>query len=311
MERRDFIKQTALGSVGAAAVNALAGENKGIPKRPYGKTGIELSIIGFGGIVVTDTEPSQAAEYVKRAVERGVNYFDVAPSYGNAEERLGPALKPYRDQVFLACKTTERAAGGANKELRNSLKLMQTDHFDLYQLHALSKMEDLDTATGKGGAMETYLKAKEEGLIKHIGFSAHSAEVALEALNRYDFDSVLFPFNFVCWHEGEFGPQVLEKAKEKGAARLALKAMAYTKKSQGESRYNKCWYTPVSDKEKVEMALRFTLSLDITAAIPPGEAELFFMALDVAESFHPLSGDEQTEVKELAQGVEPIFRKGA
>jgi aryl-alcohol dehydrogenase-like predicted oxidoreductase len=148
-------------------------------RRPLGNTGAELSIIGFGGIVVMNVEPSEAADRVAEAVDRGVNYFDVAPSYGNAEERLGPALEPYRDRVFLACKTQKRTRDEAAQELRESLQRMRTDHFDLYQLHAMTTREDLETATGPGGALEAFVAAREQGLIRHIGFSAHNVDVAL------------------------------------------------------------------------------------------------------------------------------------
>nr|MBC8191083.1 aldo/keto reductase [FCB group bacterium] len=114
-------------------------------KRKLGKTDEYLSIVGFGGIVLTDEEPENAKQIVATAVEeRGINYFDVAPSYGNAEERLGPALEPYRDSVFLACKTGKRDAKGAEEELHQSLKYLRTDHFDLYQFHGVSSMEDVE-----------------------------------------------------------------------------------------------------------------------------------------------------------------------
>ncbi|MEW6238950.1 MAG: aldo/keto reductase [Candidatus Omnitrophota bacterium] len=296
----------------SAVINPVlaAGERKlSLQQRSYGDTGRKLSIIGFGGIVVMNAEQSHANEIVAQAVERGVNYFDVAPTYGDAQDRLGPALEPFRDGVFLACKTTQRLQKGAEEELHDSLKKLRTDHFDLYQLHGLAKMEDLDAATGTGGALETFVKAREKGLIRYIGFSAHSAEVAVEAMNRFDFDSVLFPFNYVTWHEGSFGPQVLAKAKEKNVARLALKAMAHSPWPQGASRekYGKCWYQPVLDEKEADRALRFTLSLDITAAIPPGEEALFLQALDIAERFSVLTPEEEKEVKQMAQGVKPIF----
>ncbi len=316
MDRRDFLKQSTLASIGLAygTSTSLASEKKGeLRKRRYGSQGPELSIIGFGGIVIRGAEQSHANKVVAKAVERGVNYFDVAPTYGDAEERLGPALEPFREEAFLACKTHQREKDGAEKELHESLKKLRTDHFDLYQLHALSSMEDVDQVFAKDGAMQVFLKAKEEGLVKNLGFSAHSAEAAIAAMERYDFDSILFPFNYVTWHEGDFGPQVIEKAKEKGAARLALKAMAKTRwpEDADRSEYKKCWYQPVSERENAEMALRFTLSLDVTAAIPPGEEELFFLALDIAEQYSPLSEQEQTEVKQMAQGVTPIFSRNA
>ncbi|MGC9329966.1 MAG: aldo/keto reductase [Candidatus Hinthialibacter sp.] len=315
MERREFIQKSALTGMALALANqGFASEPKpaqgSYPKRPYKSEQTKLSIIGFGGIVVMNVEQSHADKVVAESVERGVNYFDVAPSYGNAEDRLGPALAPFRKDVFLACKTQERSREGAERELHASLKKMRTDHFDLYQLHALSKMEDLDKAAGPNGALEAFVQARQEGKIRFIGFSAHSAEVALAALDRFDFDSILFPFNFVCWHEGHFGPQVLEKAKAKGAARLALKAMAYSPWPEGADRsgFKKCWYKPVSNPGEANRALRFTLSQDITAAIPPGEESLFQMALDIAEKFEPLTSEEMKQVQQMAQGVQPIFR---
>ncbi len=135
-------------------------------KRAYGKTGRDLSVLGFGAIIVMDVTPAEADQYVGEATERGVNYFDVAPSYGNAEERLGPALAPYRDDVFLACKTGRRDAAGAREELERSLQRLKTDHFDLYQLHALTSDEDIAQAFGPGGAMETFVNAREEGKVR-------------------------------------------------------------------------------------------------------------------------------------------------
>ncbi|MHB8971565.1 MAG: aldo/keto reductase [Pirellulaceae bacterium] len=120
--------------------------------------------------------------FVAEAVDRGVNYFDVAPYYGNAQERLGPALQSYREKCFLACKTLERDAAGAAKELQRSLKLLKTDYFDLYQLHALMDVDEVEEAFGPGGAMETILKAQQDGKVRYIGFSAHSEEAAHAAM---------------------------------------------------------------------------------------------------------------------------------
>ena len=186
------------------------------PKRQYGRTKEKLSIIGFGGMVVKDVTPKEAANFVAEAVDRGVNYFDVAPYYGNAQQRLGPALKPYRQKCFLACKTLERDAAGAAKELKQSLKLLKTDYFDLYQLHALTDVEEVEQAFGPGGAMETILKAKEDGKIRYIGFSAHSEEAAHAAMDRFDFDSILFPLSFPTWIKSELRPVRLQAGEESG-----------------------------------------------------------------------------------------------
>lgn len=282
-------------------------------RRPYGTTGEQLSIIGFGGILVMNVEPAEASRLVAEAVDRGINYFDVAPSYGNAEERLGPALSPYRDRVFLACKTGKRTREEAARELRESLVRLQTDRFDLYQLHALTTREEMETALGSGGAIEALVEAREQGLVRYLGFSAHSVETALEALERFDFDSVLFPINWVNYIRANFGPQVVAKAEEKGVARLALKAMARTRWPEGatEHPFAKCWYEPVTDPEEAALALRFALSQPITAAIPPGEEPLFRMALQIAERFTPLSDAERAELERRAAGLRPIFELAA
>ncbi len=278
-------------------------------KREYGRTGEELSVVGFGGIIVMDEEPSSARRIVAKAIERGINYFDVAPTYGNAEERLGPALRPYRDSVFLACKTGKRTRDEAAAELHQSLQRLCTDHFDLYQLHAVTTLEEVDQIMGEGGAIEAFIEARKQGLVKYLGFSAHSEEAALGLLDRFKFDSILFPFNWVCWHQGNFGPRVLEKAKEKGVAMLALKALAKRKRKEGEREktWPKCWYTPVESPEEASLALRFTLSLPITAAVSPSHAELLWWACDAAEKFKPLSKDEAAQVAKKSEGLDPIF----
>jgi len=282
--------------------------------RLLGNTGASLSIVGLGGMLAKDADPAELRDLVAEAIDRGVDYVDIAPSYGDAEQRLGPILAPYRERVFLACKTQRRTAAEAAAELRDSLRRLHTDHFDLYQLHALTTRDDLETALGPGGAYEALVAAREAGLVRFIGFSAHSAEIAVEALQRAAFDSVLFPFNFVTYHHG-FGPQVLEAAQARGVGRLALKAMARTRWPEGTDRartaWPKCWYQPAHDPTLATLALRWTLSLPVTAAIPPGEPVLFRQALAVAERFQPITPEEEAFLRREAAHLEPIFRVAA
>ena len=280
-------------------------------RREYGSTGIDLSIIGFGGIVVMGAEQKQADRIVAEAVERGVNYFDVAPSYGDAEERLGPALQPYRNDVFLACKTGERRREGAQAQLERSLERLRTDYFDLYQLHGIAE-ENIDTVFSKGGAMEVLIQAKKDGRVRHLGFSTHSTGGAIMAIDRFDFDSALFPVNFTCWLKGGFGPAIVKKAEENGVARLALKALARQKWPENDphrEEYGKCWYQPVTDRREAQLALKFALSRPITAAVSPGEEAALRLALDLAEDVRPPTQQELKETERLAQTLEPIFEK--
>jgi predicted aldo/keto reductase-like oxidoreductase len=265
-------------------------------------------MIGFGGILVMDEDPPTASRLVAEAVDRGINYFDVAPTYGNAEERLGPALEPYRKSVFLACKTEKRTAAEATEALHGSLEHLRTDYFDLYQLHAVTTMEEVEQILGPGGALEAFVQAREEGLVRYLGFSAHSEEAAVALLDGFGFDSILFPFNWVCWHKGKFGPRALEKAQQKGVGILALKALAKRKwKEDEEHKWSKAWYAPVDTFGEASLAVRFTLSKPLTAAVSPGHVELLRWACDTVDQFTPLTEEEDALLAERSQGLDPIF----
>ena len=316
MKRRDFIKTTAVVapmiSLFPADLSSISRESLPgkIEKRSLGRTGEMLSMIGFGGIVVKDATPEDASKLVKLAIDSGINYFDVAPSYGDAEIKLGPALEPYRKNVFLACKTGKRTKADARAELEQSLKRLRTDHLDLYQHHAVTTLADVDTILGPGGAMETFTEARKEGKVRFIGFSAHSVEAAMALMDRFDFDTILFPVNFTTWNAANFGPQVLAKAQEKKMGILALKAMAKGPWPQGadKSKYSKCWYEPLTSQDDIRMGLRFTLSHPVTAAVPPGEAELWKMALSVSDKLQPLTREEIQSIKERGAKGNPLFK---
>jgi len=315
MERRDFIVKSSVASMLACFPASLAGlervtEAGKLERRALGRTGERLSILGFGGIVVMNATTQEASNRVAEAIDHGVNYFDVAPSYGNAEEMLGPALEPYRKGVFLACKTTERSREGSQRELDSSLRKMRTDHFDLYQLHAVATRDDVEKIFAPGGALETFVAARKAGTVRFLGFSAHSVEAALALIGRYEFDTILFPTNFATWHAGNFGPQVLAAAQAKSMGILALKAMArgpWPKDAKRDT-YPKCWYEPLSDPADAMTGLRFTLSHPVTAAIPPGDETLFKQALALATRFTPLSEAEARAIKEKGLAAAPLFK---
>lgn len=277
-------------------------------KRVLGKTGEKLSIIGFGGIIVSGETQQDVNNYVAEAIDSGVNYFDVAPTYGNAQDKLGPALVGKRNDIFLACKTENRTKDGARKLLEESLKTLKTDYFDLYQLHAVATTEDVEKIFGPNGAFETFLKAKQEGLIKHIGFSAHSEEAAIALMDKFDFDSILFPVSWVNIINSDFGPKIINKAKEKELGILAIKSMAKTSLEEGiVNKYPKGWYEAIDDKELAILACRYTLSQPVTAAIPPGDIEHFRWAVEAARNFKPVTDEEVNMLKEKCNGLKSLF----
>ena len=309
MNRRKFI-----GTAAALTATAAYGWEAPLPRRRY-KDGNDLSIIALGGIVVCGLSQEEASRRVAVAYDRGVNYFDCAPSYfdGEAEMKLGEALRPYRSKVFLAEKTMSRDAKGAREELERSLQRFHTDHVDLYQFHAVSSMDDVDKILAAGGAAETFFAARKEGKVRHVGFSAHNAPAALRLMDALELDSVLFPVNVNAWENGGFGPQILARAKAKGMARMALKALAFGKWPAGmkesERKYPKCWYEPIDDREMARLALRFTLNQEVTAAVPPGDERIFDLALELASAPLPeLSAVELTGLKTKIASLEPVFR---
>jgi len=315
MKRREFLKHTAVATtmLGCfpATLSAIERDTSTrIEQRVLGQTGEKISIIGFGGFVLNGTTPETAGALVREAFEAGVTHFDVAPEYGSAEERMGPALEPFRKQVFLSCKTAQRKQDQAATELDRSLQRLRTDHFDLYQFHHVTRMNEVDAIFSKDGAIHTFEKARKEGKVRFLGFSAHSVEAAIAMLDRFNFDTIMFPVNYSTWTAGNFGPQVLAKAAEKKAGILALKALAKQPWPKGADRsaHPNCWYQPMTDAEEALMGLRFTLSHPVTTAVTPASETCLKLALKLAPKFTPLSPGEAEAMKQKGLAATPIFR---
>ncbi|MCX6954401.1 MAG: aldo/keto reductase, partial [Verrucomicrobia bacterium] len=241
MKRRTFLKTVGVTAGGvalgvrpafadpAAPDRQLIPHASGLPRRVLGRTGREVSIIGYPGLALSKVAQPDATTALRTAFDHGINYFDVAPAYGDAEIKMGLAMeagKIPRDQVFLASKTKLRDAAGARMELERSLTRLKTDHFDLYQLHVMSSKAELEQVCGPGGALETFVKAREEGKVRALGFSAHTKEAALELMRRFKFETVMYPVNFIEHYQSKFDPEVLALAKAHGVAVIAIKPIS-------------------------------------------------------------------------------------
>ena len=262
--------------------------------RPFGKTGIEISAVSYGGIVSSGVHRSltfphenqqDSDRYVAFAIARGVNYFDVAPTYGNAQEQLGNSLVPYRSRIHLACKTLKRDRQGAEKELEESLRLLHTDHFDVYQLHQIESLEDVERAFAPGGVMELMDTLKSRGIANHIGFTAHNEDAALKMLELYPFESVLFPINWLMNMSRGMGNRLIAKAKELGIGLLAMKAFIERRWEENEDKgcFPKSWCKPIDpefEPDFCKAAMRYTLALGVDTLIPPGNFKSFSFAAD-------------------------------
>lgn len=208
----------------------------------------------LGGAAFGEVDQATTDKAMEVVLEYGVNHIDIAPSYGHAEDRLAPWMKTHRDNFFLGCKTMERTRKGALEELHSSLKRLHASYFDLYQLHAVKKIEDLNEVTHPGGALEALVEAKEKGLIRHIGITGHGVyapAVFIEALQRFDFDSVLFPVNFVQYTDAVYkqkADDLLRLCHEKNVGSMLIKSITKTPWRDRSPQFD-TWYEPFTDRK--------------------------------------------------------------
>jgi predicted aldo/keto reductase-like oxidoreductase len=222
---------------------------------------------------------------------------------------MGPALKALdRSKIFLGCKTKARDAEGARKELERSLERHKVDHFDLYQMHHLVTLDEVNKAFAKGGAIETFLKARDEGKIRWIGFSAHSTKAALAALEKFNFDTVMFPISFAEYYLRDFGKAVLDAAEKRGSAVLAIKPLCMGAWPEGVKRTRDWWYRTTETPEEVSLALRFSLSLKgVVAGIPPAWIDLLDKIIVAAKELRPATAADRDQLREFTKKCESVF----
>ena len=280
--------------------------------RRFGRTEHMSTIAIFGAAAFSEISQQDADKVMEQVIEAGVNHIDVAPSYGQAEERIGPWMPRERGRFFLGCKTTERTKDGAWNEMQRSLKRLQTETFDLYQCHAITTMEELDAVTRKGGALEAFVEARQRGLIQFIGITGHGADapqIYLEALRRFDFDSVLFPLNFVQMANPEFRKyteELITTCKAKDVGTMIIKAI--TKGPWGERPHTATtWYEPFDKMDDIQRALNFALSYEVTGFCTAGDTKILPMVLEACENFKRLGNAELEEMIRSGKEYEPLF----
>jgi len=281
-----------------------------LPTRPLGHTGHDSSILAFGAFGLGFLTHAAATAAVEDALERGVNHFDVAPSYGDAEDKLGPAVAQHRNAMFLACKTRERSKDRARDELHRSLERLRTDHFDLYQCHAVSDTLDLDRLLGPGGAIEAIDGARQAGLIRFVGITGHHCAVLRQALERYPFDTVMFPLNPMQAADPrpatDYRP-LLAIAIARGVGAIAIKATARGPWPNGTLPRFTTWYEPFEDAEDVVERVRFTLSHPVATSVLPGDLRLWPAIFDAAERFEPMPAAAIDALIAAAHDAPPLY----
>ena len=277
-------------------------------KRRLGKTEHMSSILTLGGAAIGTVTQTEADAAISMAMEHGINHIDVAPTYGDAELRIGPWMPKHRNDFFLGCKTTERDKTGAWESIKRSLDRLQTDHFDLFQFHGVDDLDTLETILNPDGALEAVLEAKDQGLLKYIGITGHRPNVYVEALKRFDFDTVLFPLSRVhaahCNEDNDFRP-LLDMAKQNNVGLITIKAVSKQVWSVQDRPY-KTWYEPFDSQRDIDRSLSYTLSQGVTTCPMPSDVKLWPMVIEAAERFRPMSAEEQTAAVEEVAQYQPI-----
>ncbi len=281
--------------------------------RIFGKTGAKITFITMGGCGLGYVDQDKADKAVKLAMDHGINMIDVAPTYGNAEVRLNPWIEKHRNKFFLSEKTLKRKKNGAWRQLNKSLEKLGTSYFDLYQFHAVSSLEELDQILGENGAMEAFKEAKETGLIKNIGITAHDdVRVLQKAIELSDdIDTVLLPISVSALVNPDpvnNFKRILEITREKNIGVTAIKAISKGR-WQGDATYN-TWYEPIDKQELVDQAVWFTLSQKgVTTYSLPCDVRLWPLVLDAAARYKKLNDEEQKQIIKNAKENEyrPLF----
>jgi len=283
-----------------------------IAKAPFGRTGHRSSRAIFGAAALSDVTQDTADRAVQTVLDFGVNHFDTAASYGDAELRLAPWIERYRGDLFLATKTGERRKEAAAAEIRRSLERLRTDHVDLIQLHNLVDADEWATAMGSGGALEAVTLARDEGLVRFIGVTGHGVEVAarhLQSLERFPFDSMLLPYSFVMMENPRYAADLealMATCDERGVAVQTIKAV--TRRPWGPRPQDRAtWYQPLEDADAIRLAVHWVLGRPGVFLNTVGDVDVLPRVLEEAASFQARPSGEEMRGLVERERMEPLF----
>jgi len=283
-----------------------------IERIPFGRTGHESSRLLFGAAALGRVDQATADRTLEVLLRHGINHIDVAASYGDAELRVAPWLKREPNHFFVATKTGQRSKRPAREELQRSLDRLGVDHVDLWQLHNLADPIDWDTALSPGGVIEAAVEARNEGLVRFIGVTGHGAQIAANhrrSLERFDFDSVLLPYNFITmqlrYYEENF-EALSATCRERNVAVQTIKSIAL-RPWQDRPRTANTWYEPLTDQRDIDLAVWWVLGRSGIFLNTAGDVNLLPKVLDAADRFEKRPGDEAMAELIRRSAQEPLF----
>ena len=283
-----------------------------IPTLAFGRTQHQSTRIIFGAAALSRVTQDEADRTMELILRHGVNHIDTAASYGDAELRLGPWMPQLRQELFLATKTGQRTFQPAYDEIRRSLERLRTDYVDLIQLHNLVDADEWETAMGPGGALEAAIRAREEGLVRAIGVTGHGLAVARmhkRSLERFDFDSILLPYNYPMMQNPQYAADfedVVALCQERNVAVQTIKAI--TRAPWGDREHTAAtWYEPLRDQASIDLAVHWVLGRPGIFLNTVGDITILPMVLDAAERFERRPTDEQMRALVDQWQMEPLF----
>jgi aryl-alcohol dehydrogenase-like predicted oxidoreductase len=288
-----------------------------IPTAPFGRTGHDSTRVIFGAAGLASMRQERADEVLATLVRHGVNHLDTAAGYGDSELRIGPWMREHRQDVFLATKTGERTGDAARAELERSLERLQVDHVDLVQLHNLVEPDEWETAHARNGAVEALAKARDEGLTRHIGVTGHGVRIArmhLRSLERFPFDSVLFPYSYVALTDDAYRADVEELLGVCAANEVAVQTIKGVSRRRWRDDHDErrfAWYEPLLDDAAIGRAVRWVLGNPQVFLVTSSDARVMARILVAAEGdlTRPSHAEMRADVD--AFGMEPLFDGGA
>lgn len=283
-----------------------------IETKEFGRTGHLSARTLFGAAALGRANQEEADQTLAVLLEYGVNHIDTAASYGDAELRVGPWMEKHRQDFFLATKTEQRTYQGAWDELRRSLERMRVENVDLWQMHVLVKPDEWEVAMGPGGALEAFAEARDKGLVRFLGITGHGWNVAamhMQSLERFDFDSVLLPYNYVMMQNPQYAADfeaLVAMCQERNAAVQTIKSIA--RGPWGEKpRTRNTWYEPLEDQVDIDRAVHYVLSRPEVFLNTVGDMHLLPKVLDAARRFQSAPPEEELEEAVTALEMAPIF----
>lgn len=283
-----------------------------IPVMPFGRSGHESTRVIFGGAALSAVSQAEADAALDLLFKHGINHIDTAASYGEAERRIGPWMKRYREQFFLATKTEERTRRAAWESLQRSLELLHTDHVDLFQIHNLSTQEEWEIALGEGGALEAFVEAREQGLTRFIGVTGHGAQIArlhINALQRFDFDSVLLPYSYVMMQNPSYAAdfsELLGICQQRDVAVQTIKSITRAPWGDRPHTYN-TWYQPLEEQADIDLAVHWVLGEPRLFLNSVADIRLLPRLLDAAERFQCRPSEAEMSSLLAKADMRPLF----